>query len=59
MGGRSFPTKSKGLLKYQGETPLDHQYTLNKKKMREGQEGKINLFWGGYLWKVVAQRKGE
>jgi hypothetical protein len=28
-------------LKYQGETPLDYQYTLLK---NEGQEGKIGLF---------------
>jgi hypothetical protein len=33
-------------LKYQGKTPLDCQYTLNKKKTHEGQEGKIGLFQG-------------
>jgi hypothetical protein len=45
-------------LKQQGEISLDYQYTLNLK--REGQEGKIGLFWGwvpkGGWW---AQGEGE
>jgi hypothetical protein len=38
-------------LKYQGETPLDYQHTLNQ-KTNKGQEGKINLFWGWVPEKV-------
>jgi hypothetical protein len=36
-------------LKYQGETPLDYQYTLKK---NEGQEGKIDFFQG---WVIVGE----
>jgi hypothetical protein len=45
--------------KYQGETPLDYQYTFNFLKNEE-QKGKINLFQGcvlvGGVW---AQGKRE
>jgi hypothetical protein len=36
-------------MKSQGETSVDYQYILNKKK-NEGQEIKTGVFWGGYQW---------